>query len=100
MTPEAVANAVSQRQKEIESLELLWNSYFPGLSVGRQQFGLWLRLHPFSRVVYSIERGSQKFAALNGQMSLDHATRFVSKIANNRKTQEEQRTAGEYAYAR
>jgi len=59
MTQEQVTNAVSQRTKEIESLELLWNSHFPGLSTGRQQFGLWLRLHRFSRVVYSIERGGR-----------------------------------------
>jgi hypothetical protein len=92
-TPEQVMETVAQRGKEIAALESLWQSTLPGLNLGRQQFGLWLRLHPFARVVYSIERGGQKFAARNGDMDLDHAVRFVSKVANNEKTVDELRAS-------
>jgi hypothetical protein len=89
MTPSELKTQVQQRHEECEALKELWLSLMPGICPDAKQFAVWLSLHPLERVVYGTNRTASKFAKLNGEMTLEHAVRFCSKVANTLKTEQE-----------
>lgn len=89
MTPAELNTQVQQRREECAALKQFWLSLIPELCPDEQQFVLWLNLHPFERVVYSVKRTASKHAKLGDTMTLEHAVRFCSKVANVRKTEQE-----------
>jgi hypothetical protein len=93
MTPLELKNQVQQRHEECAALKELWLSLMPEFCPDEKQFAVWLSLHQLERVVYSAKRTASKFARLNGAMTLEHAVRFCSKVANTRKTEQEAQTA-------
>jgi hypothetical protein len=89
MTPQALLEQMEQHRALIAQ----WNYLLPERSIDPFQFSVWLRLHPFARIVDAIERTARKYAKVSGQMSADHLTRFCSKVANQLKTQSLQAAA-------
>jgi hypothetical protein len=84
MTPQQLLEQMEQHRALIAQ----WNYLLPGRSIDPFQFSVWLRLHPFARIVAAIEKTGRKSAKLAGVMSTDHLIRFCSKAANNLKTQQ------------
>jgi len=93
MTPAELKAQLQARHEECAAVKELWLSLMPDLWPDDRQFLLWLGLHPFDRVVYSVRRTASKHAKLNGTMTLEHAVRFCSKVANTRKTEQEVKAA-------
>jgi hypothetical protein len=93
MTPTELKTQLNQQQEECAALKELWSSLMPDVCPDAQQFRLWLSLHPFDRIVYSVKRTASKHAKLTGTMTLEHSVRFCSKVANTRKTEQEARAA-------
>ncbi len=93
MTPAELKAQLQTRHEECSALRELWNSLMPDVCPDDRQFLLWLNLHPFDRVVYSVKRTASKHAKLGDTMTLEHAVRFCSKVANVRKTEQEEKTA-------
>ncbi len=89
MTPQELNKFVERRQEEVLSLCKFWHSLFPEFSPGASQMRVWLDLHAFDRVVYAIERTAAKNAKLNSAMTLEHAVRFCSKVANVNKARQD-----------
>lgn len=83
MTPQELTQQLEQHR----ALTALWNYSLPEREIDPYQFNVWLRLHPFSRVVEAIERTARKSAKLGGRMTTDHAVKFCSKRANDTKAQ-------------
>jgi hypothetical protein len=81
MTPKDVTEQMEQHR----ALNTLWNYLLPGRSIDPYQFYIWMRLHPFSRVVDAIEKTGRKSVKLGGKMTADHLVRFCSKVANDSK---------------
>lgn len=86
MTPQDLKLHVEKRREEVTALCNFWHSLFPEFSPGAQQMRVWLDLHNFDRVVHAIQRTAAKNVKLNGSMSLEHAVKFCSKVANVQKT--------------
>jgi len=93
MTPTELKAQLQARHEECTALKELWLGLMPDLCPEDRQFLLWLGLHPFDRVVYSVRRTASKHAKLNGTMTLEHTVRFCSKVANTLKTQDEAKAA-------
>lgn len=93
MTASELKAQLRARQEECAALKELWLSLMPNLFPDDRQFLLWLGLHPFDRVVYSVRRTASKHAKLSGTMTLEHAVRFCSKVANTLKTEQEAKAA-------
>ena len=89
MTPQELREHIQKRREEVTALCQLWYSLFPEFSPGANQMGVWLDLHTFDRVIYAIKRTAGKNAKLNGTMTLEHAVRFCSKVANVNKTKQD-----------
>jgi hypothetical protein len=88
MTPAELKHQVQQHHEECAALKEFWLSLMPELCPDEKQFAIWLSLHPLDRIVYSVKRTASKHAKLT-DMTLEHATRFCSKVANTRKTEQE-----------
>ncbi|MCU1240991.1 MAG: hypothetical protein JWO71_1717 [Candidatus Acidoferrum typicum] len=89
MTPQELREQMNKRREEVTALCQFWYSLFPEFSPGANQMGVWLDLHTFERMVDAIKRTAAKNAKLNGAMTLEHAVRFCSKVANVRKTKQD-----------
>lgn len=89
MTPQDLKQQIENRREEILALCNFWHSLFPEFSAGAMQMRVWLDLHTFDRTVYAIKRTAAKNAKLNGAMTLEHAVRFCSKVANVKKAKQE-----------
>jgi hypothetical protein len=85
VTPQDVTIQLEQRH----ALQALWRDLLPDRAVDPHQFNIWLRLHPFSRVVIAIEQTGKKSVKLAGQMDVTYAVKFASSVANNLKSQEQ-----------
>ena len=85
MTPETLKQALLTRKAEAEALQQQWEALFPNLKLDARQFLIWLELHPLSRMSEAVRVTAQKNLRLNGIMSLDHAVRYCSKVANTAK---------------
>jgi hypothetical protein len=83
MTPQALLEQTEQHR----ALLALWNNLLPERSVDPWQFSVWLRLHPFARIVVAVEKTGRKATKLGAQMDADYAVRFCSRIANDMKSQ-------------
>lgn len=92
MTPAELKAQIQLRQEECAALRELWGSLMPDLYPDHKQFVVWLGLHPLDRMVVSVNRTASKHTKLSG-MTLDHAVRFCSKVANTLKTEQEARAA-------
>ena len=92
MTPAELKAQLQARHEECAALKELWLSLMPDLCPDERQFFLWLGLHNFERMVHSVNRTASKHAKLHG-MTLEHAVRFCSKVANTRKTEQEAKAA-------
>lgn len=93
MTPQELTLHMEKRREEVNALCNFWYSLLPEFSPGAQQMRIWLDLHSFDRIVHAIEKTAAKNGKLNGAMTLEHAVRFCSKVANTRKTQQEAQAA-------
>jgi hypothetical protein len=91
MTPTELTQHMAQRHEEVTALCRYWHSLIPDFSPGAHQMGVWLDLHDFDRVVFAVKRTGLKFRKLDREMTLDHAVRFCSRVANDKKTQTESR---------
>ncbi len=89
MTPQDLKQHIENRREEILALCNFWQSLFPEFSPGAPQMRVWLDLHSFDRVVYAIKRTAAKNAKLNSAMTLEHAVRFCSKVANVNKARQD-----------
>jgi hypothetical protein len=81
---------LEQTRAEVDALTTLWNDLLPEHTINTWQFRLWLKLHPFARVVAAIEKAAKKSAKLDGQMDTAYAIKFCSSVANNLKTEQAQ----------
>ena len=93
MTSAELKTQMQQRHEECAALRELWVSLMPELCPDEKQFVVWLSLHPLDRMVLSVKRTASKDAKLTGSMTLEHAVRFCSKVANTQKTQQETQAA-------
>jgi len=85
MTAPQLIEQLDARLAEARTLSSLWKtSGLPGMNDG--QISVWLDLHPFQRMVHAIKRTASKNSRLDGSMTLDHAVRYCSKVANDEKT--------------
>jgi hypothetical protein len=85
MTAPQLIEQLDARLAEARALSSLWKaSGLPGMNDG--QISVWLDLHPFQRMVHAIKRTASKNSRLDGSMTLDHAVRYCSKVANDEKT--------------
>jgi hypothetical protein len=92
MTSSELTEKLTRCAQEAEALQKLWCVLIPDLQPDARQFLLWLELHPLDRMVYAVKRTGAKHVKLAGTMSLEHAVRFCSKVANVRKTEAETKT--------
>jgi hypothetical protein len=86
MTPKELTLHMEQRHEEVMALCKFWHSLIPDFSPGAHQMSVWLDLHDFDRMVFAIKKTGAKFTKMDREMSLDHAVRFCSRVANERKT--------------
>jgi hypothetical protein len=86
MTPKELTKHMEQRHEEVTALCKFWHSLIPDFSPGSHQMGVWLDLHDFDRMVLAIKKTGAKFTKMDREMSLDHAVRFCSRVANDQKT--------------
>jgi hypothetical protein len=93
VTSTELTETLNRRAQESEALQKLWRVLIPDLKPDARQFLLWLELHPLDRMVYAVKRTGAKHVKLAGTMTLEHAVRFCSKVANVRKTEAEAQTA-------
>jgi hypothetical protein len=89
ITPEQLTHQIETRRAESEALLALWTDLLPSRVIDPYQFKVWLRLHPFSRVVLAIERTAKKSAKLGGQMDVSYAVKFCSSVCNDLKGKEQ-----------
>ena len=88
ITPTELTQQLEQRRAEVEALLALWNDVLPEHTVNPHQLRVWLKLHPFSRVVAAIEKTAKKSAKLDGQMDKEYVIKFCSSVANGLKTEQ------------
>jgi len=91
MTPKELTQHMEQRHEEVTALCRYWHSLIPDYSPGAHQMNTWLDLHDFDRMVLAIKKTGTKYVKMDREMTLDHAVRFCSRVANDRKTQTESR---------
>jgi hypothetical protein len=85
MTAPQLIEQIDARLAEARALSSLWKtSGLPAMNDG--QISVWLDLHPFQRMVHAIKRTASKNSRTSGNMSLDHAVRYCSKVANLEKS--------------
>lgn len=89
MTSAELKEKLHTRCEEVEALQELWATLMPDVLPDAPQYNVWLELHPLERMVYAINATGAKHLRLEGKMSLEHAVRFCSKVANVRRTWEE-----------
>ena len=92
MTPSELKAQVKEQHEERDALKVLWLSLMQESCPDDQQLNVWLGLHDFERIVYSVRRTASKHLKLERAMTLEHAVRFCSKVANTRKTEQEEHT--------
>jgi hypothetical protein len=95
MTPTELTQHMAQRHEEVTALCRYWHSMIPDFSPSAHQMGVWLDLHDFNRMVFAVKRTGLKFRKMDREMSLDHAVRFCSRVANDKKTAAESRVCVE-----
>jgi hypothetical protein len=93
ITPRELTQQLEQTRAEVEALTALWNDLLPQHTINTWQFRLWLKLHPFARVVAAVEKTGKKSTKLDGQMDSAYAIKFCSSVANNLKTEQAQAAA-------
>jgi hypothetical protein len=93
ITPQELTQQLEQRRAEVEALQVMWNDLLPEYRISAYQLRVWLRLHPFARIVAAVEKTAKKSARLGGQMDKEYVIKFCSSVANNLKTEQGQGAA-------
>ena len=91
MTPADVRAQLQQRTEECVVLKQLWQSVIPEFCPDDRQFGVWLGLHNFERMVNAVKSTGAKCARLSGAMTPEHSVKFCSRVANVLRTEADQR---------